>query len=70
MQTTLVAVLSANWELIDQNGDLVSDIPYFVVRIQAYDRGEFRKHSERQKCLRKDAQERPGRKGKGCQRRF
>jgi hypothetical protein len=32
--------LSANWELIDQNGTLVSDIPYLVLRIEAHDKKE------------------------------
>src|ERR1043166_1313114 len=29
--------LSGNWELIDQSGKIVTDIPYFVIRIQAND---------------------------------
>jgi hypothetical protein len=34
--------LSTNWELIDQNGQVVADVPYFVVRLQAHDKkGNF-----------------------------
>ena len=32
--------LSANWELMDQNGRLVSDIPYLILRIAAHDKKE------------------------------
>jgi hypothetical protein len=34
--------LSKNWDLIDQNGKVAADVPYFVLRLQAYDKkGNF-----------------------------
>ena len=34
--------LSKTWELIDQNGKVTTDVPYFVLRIQAHDKkGNF-----------------------------
>jgi hypothetical protein len=34
--------LSPTWELIDQNGKVTKDVPYFVVRLQAHDKkGNF-----------------------------
>jgi hypothetical protein len=34
--------LSATWELVDQNGKVTTDVPYFVVRLQAHDKkGNF-----------------------------
>lgn len=34
--------LSKTWELIDQNGNVTTDVPYFVLRVQAHDKkGNF-----------------------------
>jgi ribosomal protein S1 len=34
--------LSTEWEIIDQNGKVATDVPYFVMRVQGYDKkGNF-----------------------------